>query len=122
VSKPWHEGLPDDDQSENDIEIHKVYEKALSKVRMGLEEGLGFDSACEGIDVEDKALREQIVDDLLKVLIAEEHFSKRVPLPDLAKRLHVSEVRLESAKESMLQEIQIHRMKTSSPKDESGDA
>jgi len=77
----------------------------VAVVREGLAKGLDFDAASAAVEVENEELRKSIIDDMLKVLIAEEHFGKNLPLEDLAKMLHVSLERLETKKTSMLQEV-----------------
>jgi len=102
MSEKWYEGLPDDAFK---TETDKIYEEAVSKIREGLEKGLNFDTACSAIDVEDETLRKSIIDDMLKVLIAEEHFDKKIPLADMAKKLKIPVERLESAKSGMLEDV-----------------
>lgn len=102
MGEKWYEGLSDDAfKSETD----KAYEKALAAVRKGLEQGLDFNAACEAIEIEDEKLKANFIDDMLKVLIAEEHFGKNVSLPDLAKKLGVSVEHLETAKKDMLEDV-----------------
>lgn len=102
MGEKWYDDLPDDFfESEED----KAYRRSFEKIRRGLAGGLDFDSACAAIDVEDKELRKQIIDDMLKVLIAEEHFTKKVSLEELAEKLKISRERLESAKTGMLDEV-----------------
>ena len=103
MSEKWYEGLPEDTfKSETD----KIYEKALAAVRKGLDQGLDFNAACDAIEIEDEKMKAAFIDDMLKVLIAEEHFGKDVSLPDLAKKLGVSVERLEAAKKDMLEDVQ----------------
>ncbi len=102
MADAWYEGLSDDALK---TETAKAYEKAFAKIREGLAQGLGFDAACAAIDVEDEAVRKGIIDDILKVLIAEEHFTKNIPLDELAKTLRVSVDRLESSKLSMIEDV-----------------
>jgi len=103
VSDAWYNSLPEDyfRNEEND-----AYKASFDTIRKGIEEGLGFDAACEKIQVEDASLREQIISDMFKVLIAEEHFAKRVPVEDLAKRLQIDPKRIEKTRDEMLDEIQ----------------
>ena len=103
MSEKWYEGLPEEAFK---TETDKVYEKALAVVRKGLQEGLDFNAACEAIEIGDEKLKTSFIDDMLKVLIAEEHFGKSVPLPDLAKKLGVPVERLEAAKKDMLEDVQ----------------
>lgn len=102
MSEKWYEGLPDDAFM---TETDKIYEKAVSTIREGLEKGLDFDTACSAIEVEDETLRNNIIDDMLKVLISEEHFDKKIPLEDMAKKLKIPVERLESAKSGMLKDV-----------------
>jgi len=102
MAEKWYEGLPDDFFL---TETDKAYEKAVSRIQEGLARGLDFDSACAAIDVENEALKKQIADDMLKVLIAEEHFNKNVSLDELADRLKISLSRLETAKLEMLEDV-----------------
>ncbi len=102
MTEAWYEGLPDDAFK---TETDKAYEKATAKIREGLAQGLDFDSACDALEIQDDELRQNIIDDMLKVLIAEEHFTKNVTLDELSAQLRVSVDRLESAKKSMLEDV-----------------
>ncbi len=102
MAEAWYEGLPDDAlKTENE----KVYEKAEALIREKLGEGLDFDAACAAIGVEDEELRKNIIDDMLKVLIGEEHFAKKVSLEEMAKKLKIQMGRLEKAKLEMLEDV-----------------
>ena len=102
MAEKWYDGLPEDALK---TETDKAYEKATAVIREALAKGLDFDTACRAIEVEDENLRKSIIDDVLKVLIAEEHFTKDVPLGALANRLNVSLERLETAKLAMLEDV-----------------
>ncbi len=102
MSEAWYEGLPDDAFV---TETARAYKQAEDKIREELARGLDFDAACATIEVKDEALRKSIIDDMLKVLIAEEHFGKNVPLGELAKKLGVTAERLETAKAGMLEDV-----------------
>lgn len=102
MSEAWYEGLPDD-YFKNSSD--KVYESAFSTIRSGLAAGLGFDEACARLDVEDASLREQIISDMLKVLITEEHFAKKISLEELSVKLKIDLVRLKAMRDEMLKEI-----------------
>jgi hypothetical protein len=102
MAEKWYDDLPDDAFiTEADI----AYQKAVEKIRKGLEEGLDFDSACSAIQAGDEKLKKHIIDDMLKVLIAEEHYNKNVPLDKLSGMLKVSVVRLETARQEMLEDV-----------------
>lgn len=102
MADAWYEGLPDDAFV---TEADKIYELAVAKIREGLANGLDFDTACAAVDVKEEALRNGIIADMLKVLIAEDHFGKSIPLEELSKKLNVSLERLEAAKTGMLEDV-----------------
>ncbi len=102
MAEAWYEGLPEDALK---TETAKEYERAEAIIREKLGQGLDFDTACADIGVEDAKVRQEIIDDMLKVLIGEEHFSKNVPLEELAKKLKVAAERLEKAKLEMLEDV-----------------
>ncbi|MCK5505992.1 MAG: hypothetical protein KAJ10_12570 [Thermodesulfovibrionia bacterium] len=102
MGEEWYKDLPDD---YFETETDKTYREAFARIRKGIENGLGFDKACSTIEVEDEELRKIIIADMLKVLIAEEHFVKKVPLEDLADRLKVEPDRLELTRASMFDEV-----------------
>ena len=102
MAEKWYDGLPDDALlSETD----KAYEKAISQIREGLEKGLDFDRACAAVKFDNEELKKHIIDDMLKVIIAEEHYNKNIPLDKLAAALNVSADRLEAAKAEMLEDV-----------------
>jgi len=78
-----------------------VCRDSIRKIRNAVEQGLSFDEACILITVKDAGLRESVINDSLKAIIAEMHFSRRLPLKTLAMRLRVSLSRLLNAKEGM---------------------
>ena len=98
----WYDELPDDAAAS---EAGKIYEKAFRTVHEGLTKGLGFDEACASLDIADETLRASVIDDIFKVLIAEEHFGKNMPLETLSGILKVPVSRLESAREEMFEDI-----------------
>jgi len=102
MAEKWYDGLPDDAfLTETDI----AYEKAVANIREGLDKGLDFDRACASIEVKNEELKKHIIDDMLKVIIAEEHFNKNISLDELAGRLKIPEDRLAVAKLEMLEDI-----------------
>ena len=102
MAEKWYDGLPDDALlNETDI----AYQDAVKKIREGLEKGLDFNSACAALQIENEKLKNQIIDDMLKVVIAEEHYNKNIPLDKLAATLNVPMDRLESAKAEMLEDV-----------------
>ncbi len=81
--------------------VNDVRRDAVQKIRTAVEQGSSFEEACSLIVVRDTGLRESIISDSLKALIAEMHVSRGIPLKNLAMRLRVSLSRLLNAKEGM---------------------
>ncbi|GAB4490325.1 MAG: hypothetical protein OHK006_23040 [Thermodesulfovibrionales bacterium] len=101
MAEKWFDELPDDAfASEED----KAYERAFATIRQGLLDGLDFDSAAAKVDVGDPELRRVIIDDMLKVLIAEAHFGKNQPLEALAEALGLPLELLQRTREIMFEE------------------
>jgi len=88
-------------------EESRIYDEALAKIRKAIENGLSLSEACSMVDVEDAGLKRFIEDDAVKVIIAEMHYGKSVPLTQIADILKVSLKRLNKANMEMLEEIGI---------------
>ena len=80
MAEKWFDELPEDAFSS---ESEKVYMAALKAVKAGLTKGYDFDSASATVDIQDEQLRQTVLDDVLKVIIAEEHFTKKIPLDQI---------------------------------------
>jgi len=95
------------DESDNPLtdEENRIYEKAVATLRAELDQGRTFDHACEQLDDIDQELRALIIDDFLKVLIAEDHFGSGKGLDDIALDLGIPYETLETARAEMLQEV-----------------
>jgi len=86
-------------------EDNRAYRKGIEMIQTNLENGVKFDLACEFITIEDRELRALIIDDALKIEIAELHYGKRMPLLEVSKRLGVSMDRLLKASNEMLEDV-----------------
>ncbi len=73
-------------------------------IRSSIVGGVKFDVACELITA-DKELKDMIVDDALKIEIAELHYGKNLPLVEVSRRLGVSMERLLRAIDEMIEDI-----------------
>ena len=95
------------DESDNPLsdEENHIYEAAVAALRDELDQGRTFDHACERLDGIEQELRALIVDDFLKILIAEDHFGSGKGLDDIALCLGIPYETLETAREEMLQEV-----------------
>lgn len=88
-------------------EESRIYEKAMTKIREGLKNGLNFNEACSIVDVGDEELKRYIVDDALKVMIAEMHYAKGMPLMQVADALKVPLKAIYTANMEMLEDVGI---------------
>lgn len=102
MAEAWHEGLPDDAFIS---EEEKLYRQEINRIREAIAKGLGFEEASAAIVEKDEALRQGIIEDALKVIIAEDHFAGSADLDELARRLKLPVERLEATRKSMLEEV-----------------
>jgi hypothetical protein len=103
MAEKWYEDLPDDAFL---AEVDKIYMEALAKVKAGLAKGFDFESAGATVTIKDEQLRQSVLDDILKVIIAEEHFAKRAPLAQISQTLNLPLERLEKARAEMLEDVE----------------
>jgi hypothetical protein len=103
MAEKWSDELPDDAFLS---EAEKTYMNALAKIKEGLTKGFDFASASAGVMIDDESLRQAVFDDVLKVIIAEEHFIKMVPLEQISKKLNLPIDRLERARSEMLEDVE----------------
>jgi hypothetical protein len=88
-------------------EEDRIYSEAITKIREGMQNGLSFEDACNSIDVKDEELKEFILDDALKIMIAEMHYGKAMALEEVAKALNVSMGRISKASLEMIEDAGI---------------
>jgi hypothetical protein len=98
MAEKWYNG----EKSEAD----RLYEESIGKIREAVGKGMSFDDASGLIDVKDGALKAQILDDSLKVIISDMHFSGKKSLEELSGRLKVPLKKLKEAKEEMLKDVE----------------
>lgn len=103
MSEKWSDGLPDDAFLS---EAEKTYMNALAKIKEGLAKGFDFNSATAAVMIDDESLRQAVFDDVLKVIIAEEHFIKKVSLEQISQKLNLLIDRLEKARTEMLEDVE----------------
>jgi hypothetical protein len=83
-------------------EEDRLHVEGFAAIVAGLAAGLGFDEACARLGVADAALRALIVDDFLKVRIAERHFQGGRTVAEVAEELRIPAARVARAREEML--------------------
>jgi hypothetical protein len=85
-------------------EENRIYRKGIEMIRSSLENGLKFDVACEFVKA-DKELKDMIIDDALKIEIAELHYGNKISLVDVSKKLGVAMDRLLKANDEMMEDV-----------------
>lgn len=97
-SKPWY-----DDNEPEDI---KFLRDSLTKIKSGIKNGLSFDEASGIINFSDARTREEVLDDILKVIIAEMHFNGGKTIEDVAKAIRMPMARLVKARSEMMMDVE----------------
>ncbi|HTZ17638.1 MAG TPA: hypothetical protein VMB78_04285 [Dissulfurispiraceae bacterium] len=92
-------------------EEDRIYTESIAKIREGMKNGLSFDKACDSISVGDEELKEFILDDAMKIMIAELHYGKGLPLEEVAKALNVPMGKVSVASLEMLEDAGISAAK-----------
>jgi hypothetical protein len=82
-----------------------IYEEAIRKIRKAIEDGSTFSEACSMTDVKDPELKRLIEEDALKIIIADLHYGKGVPLQQMAGSLKITLKRLNIAAAEMLEDV-----------------
>jgi hypothetical protein len=96
--KTWYE--------ETASEEDRLYDESVEKVLTGVRGSLTFEQAAGLIEVKEASIRAAILDDALKVLLAEMHFAGKKPLKEVAQALGLPIKRLEKARAEMLREVE----------------
>ncbi len=93
------------DYKEFTEEEERIYDRKIKRLREKLQRGLSFDNTCSTIDTEDAELRQIIKDDLLKILIAELHYSQGLSFEMIASSLKIEKKQIEAIHEIMIDDI-----------------
>lgn len=86
-------------------EEERLHAEGFAAISAAMAAGEGFDEACGRVEAADPDLRRIIIDDFLKVTIAQRHFQGGQSTGDVARALGVSAERIEFARKEMLAEV-----------------
>jgi hypothetical protein len=86
-------------------EEERLHAEGFAAINAAMAAGLGFDAACGRVEAADPELRRIIVDDFLKVTIAQRHFQGGQGTADVAAALGIAVERVEVARQQMLAEV-----------------
>ncbi len=82
-----------------------IYEKEIKKLKKLQKEGKSLDELSAKINVKEKGLKEIILDDFIKIVIADLHFNKRLSLEEVSKILKTKIERIETAQKEMFEDV-----------------
>ncbi len=109
MSEQWKEKVEDRVETVENIDFSKeeeqIYEESITRIKEELDSGLGFDEACSKLVVDDEEFKRLIIDDYLKMTIADLHFNKEQSTQEVADMLKVPETRIANARTEMLDEV-----------------
>lgn len=86
-------------------EEERLHAEGFAAINAAMAAGQGFDAACERVTAPDAELRRIIVDDFLKVTIAQRHFQGGESTGQVAAALGIAVERVEQARREMLAEV-----------------
>jgi len=98
MGNAWYDDLPDDDA--------KAYEESVNRIKKGVEQDMTFEQAASLVVIKDEMVRASVIDDALKLLIAEMHFVARKSMDDVAKKLRLSRDVVMKARQEMLDSVE----------------
>ena len=97
MSEAWY-----DDMNEEDS---KFYEESVERIKKGVEQGMGFEQAASLVEFRKPEMKPSILDDALKVIIAEKHFVGQTSIDELSKTLKMPQARLMQARKEMIEAV-----------------
>ncbi len=84
-----------------------IYCDAMEKILPSLRSGSTFESACCNLEISDASLKSFILDDAMKIMIAELHYRDGLGLPEVAERLDIPIDKISYASLEMLEDVSI---------------
>lgn len=96
-------------------EESRIYNNAISKILNDLSNGIKFKDACDSVIIEDEELKEYVMDDVIKIVIAELHYMNKIPLKKIADFLELPIETIIKANKEMIEDlsnssIDLHRI------------
>ncbi|MGO9612968.1 MAG: hypothetical protein ACLPX5_08035 [Dissulfurispiraceae bacterium] len=99
--------MTDINYKEYSPEEGKIYNASIAKIRGALTNDLSFKEACSMVEVKDAELKKLIIDDALKIMIAEMHYNKGLLLSQISEILKVPLKTIEIAKKEMMEDVEV---------------
>ena len=70
-------------------EEENIYDNAITDIRDNIKKGMKFEDACNAVKVDDDDLKLIILEDFLKITVAELHYTHRKTIDEIAKELDI---------------------------------
>lgn len=70
-------------------EEEKIYDCAIGEIRNNLKKGMKFEDACSSVNVDNDDLKLIILEDFLKITVAEMHYTSRKTFEEIAEELDI---------------------------------
>jgi hypothetical protein len=86
-------------------EEERLHGEGFAQLRSALDGGASFDEAAARVTVGDAAFRRLVIDDYLKVTIAEQHFRDGRSTTEVAEQLRLPVDRIERTRTEMIEEV-----------------
>lgn len=83
----------------------RLHTQALEQVMRLVKEGKPWDKVVAGLRLDDAELKAIVLDDFLKIALADRHFNKKQGLKEISKELRIPMDTLLATKQSMIDEV-----------------
>lgn len=86
-------------------EEEEIYDKEIKKLLKMVNDGLSYEDACKTINLDTPEMKRLIAEDLLKILIAELHYSKGISLEQIAQKLQIPVSQIRDTHRMMIEDV-----------------
>ncbi|MBF0188768.1 MAG: hypothetical protein HQL50_12665 [Magnetococcales bacterium] len=83
----------------------RLYETSMDAIRKMVEAGVQWDLIENRLEIPDSDLKQIILDDFIKIVLARNHFQEGKRLKSISKELRIAMERLVTAKNEMIEEV-----------------
>ena len=86
-------------------EEENIYDIAITEIRDNIKKGMKFEDACSSVKVDDDDLKLIILEDFLKITVAEMHYTHRKTIAEIAEELDIPVKSVALTNKRMLDDI-----------------
>ncbi|MBF0160425.1 MAG: hypothetical protein HQL58_12990 [Magnetococcales bacterium] len=87
-------------------EDDRIYEMAMIEIRRKVQQNIHWDRIIAELKVVDEEIKRIVLDDFLKITVAERHFQGQESLKRIGQSLHIPMDRMLAIKQNMLREVE----------------